>query len=125
MSAIVHAIKPFATIAVDNRARELKATGEVIDKGLTKSTAADGLPNLKDAKSRKFIRDNPLRYGREDIVDPCGAKHSIYNSVRRLQPAPTSLTGSLWSKVYAMTGSRIGDVLKEALNRIQRVIANQ
>lgn len=125
MSARVRAIKPFATIAVDNRARALKATHETINKALAQSTAPDGLPSFKDAKSGKFIRDNPLGYGREDIVKPRGAKHSIYSSVRRLQPALTSLTRSLWSKVCAMTGWRIGDVLNEALNRMRRVIGNQ
>ena len=125
MSARVRAIKAFATSAVGNQAPELKATGEVIDKALSQSTAPDGLPSFKDAKSGKFIRDNPLGYEREDIVKPRGAKHSIYSSVRRLQPALTSLTRSLWSKVYAMTGWRIGDVLNEALNRMQRVIGNQ
>ncbi len=72
-SVRVRAIKPFATIAVDNRARELKAAGgdviglgadkpdfdtpehlktaarDAMDKGLTEYTAPDEMPSLKDA----------------------------------------------------------------------------
>ena len=97
------AVKPSPTIAVSNRARELRAAGhdviglgagepdfdtpdhikeaaiEAIRAGATKYTAADGTPELKAAIAAKFKRDNGFDYSVAEIIASSGAKHSIFN----------------------------------------------
>ena len=75
-------IKPSATIAISSKAMEMRAAGinvismsagepdfdtpefikqaakDAMDKGMTKYTQVDGLPELKDAIINKFIDDN-------------------------------------------------------------------
>ncbi|MDH5723787.1 MAG: aspartate transaminase [Alphaproteobacteria bacterium] len=98
-------IKPSPTIAVTNKARELKAAGrdviglgagepdfdtpdfikeaacEAIHAGKTKYTAVDGTPELKDAIIAKFKRDNNLDYTREQISVGTGGKQNLYNAL--------------------------------------------
>jgi len=102
-SARVQAIKPSPTLAVSARATELAASGkdiidlsvgepdfdtpehikkaaiEALSQGMTKYTAVDGTPSLKQAIIRKFIRDNQLEYAPAEIIVSCGAKHSLFN----------------------------------------------
>ncbi|MBL4603979.1 MAG: pyridoxal phosphate-dependent aminotransferase [Emcibacteraceae bacterium] len=97
-------IKPSPTIAVTNKAAELRAAGKdviglgagepdfdtidyvkeaaikAINDGQTKYTAVDGTPELKDAICAKFKRENGLDYARENISVNCGGKHTIYNA---------------------------------------------
>ncbi|MDH3380709.1 MAG: pyridoxal phosphate-dependent aminotransferase, partial [Gammaproteobacteria bacterium] len=97
------AVKPSPTIAVSNRARELRAAGhdviglgagepdfdtpdhikeaaiEAIRAGATKYTAADGTPELKAAIAAKLKRDNDFEYSAAEIIASSGAKHSIFN----------------------------------------------
>ncbi|MEM1287736.1 MAG: pyridoxal phosphate-dependent aminotransferase [Pseudomonadota bacterium] len=97
-------IKPSATIAVTNKARELKAAGrdviglgagepdfdtpenikdaaiQAIRKGKTKYTAVDGIPELKDAIADKFARDNALVYDAKQITVGTGGKQVLYNA---------------------------------------------
>ena len=96
-------IKPSPTIAVSQKARELKAAGKdviglgagepdfdtpnnikeaainAIKKGDTKYTAVDGTPALKEAIIKKFIRENNLNYKIDQITVGAGGKHVIYN----------------------------------------------
>ena len=98
-------IKPSPTIAVTNKARELKAAGrdviglgagepdfdtpdfikdaaiEAIKAGDTKYTAVDGTPALKDAIIEKFKRDNDLSYDRDQITVGTGGKQVLYNAL--------------------------------------------
>mgnify|MGYP003672980885 CR=1 FL=1 len=98
-------IKPSPTIAVTNKARELKAAGRdviglgagepdfdtpdfvkdaakaAIDAGDTKYTAVDGTPALKDAIIAKFKRDNDLDYTRDQITVGTGGKQVLYNAL--------------------------------------------
>lgn len=98
-------IKPSPTIAVSNKARELKAAGrdviglgagepdfdtpdfikdgayEAIKNGQTKYTAVDGTPELKDAIITKFKRDNDLEYTRDQITVGTGGKQVLYNAL--------------------------------------------
>lgn len=98
-------IKPSPTIAVSNRAAELKAAGKdviglgagepdfdtpdfikeaayaAIKGGKTKYTAVDGTPELKDAIIGKFKRDNNLEYKRDQITVGTGGKQVIYNAI--------------------------------------------
>ncbi len=103
LAARVQAVKPSATLAVDARAKALKAAGqdviglgagepdfdtpdhikdaaiEAIRQGFTKYTAVDGMPSLKAAVSAKFKRENGLDYSLEQILVSCGGKQSFFN----------------------------------------------
>ena len=98
-------IKPSATIAVTNKARELKAAGRdviglgagepdfdtpenikeaaiaAIREGKTKYTAVDGIPELKAAISAKFKRENNLTYAPNQITVGTGGKQVLYNAL--------------------------------------------
>lgn len=97
-------IKPSPTIAVTNKARELKAAGKdviglgagepdfdtpdnikeaainAIKAGDTKYTAVDGTPALKKAICEKFKNENGISYAPENITVGTGAKQVIYNA---------------------------------------------
>ncbi len=103
ISDILKRIKPSPTIAVTQKARELKAAGKdviglgagepdfdtpdnvkdaaikAIKEGDTKYTAVDGTPALKKAISEKFKRENNLSYSTDQITVGVGGKHVIYN----------------------------------------------
>ncbi len=98
-------IKPSPTIAVTQKARELKAAGrDVIGlgagepdfdtpdnikeaaiaanrRGETKYPAVDGTPELKAAIAAKFSRENGLDYKPEQITVGTGGKQVIYNAL--------------------------------------------
>ncbi|MDA1090030.1 MAG: pyridoxal phosphate-dependent aminotransferase [Proteobacteria bacterium] len=97
-------IKPSPTIAVTQKARDLKAAGKnviglgagepdfdtpahiieaakkAMDDGLTRYTAVNGIPELLEAISAKFKRDNSLDYATNEIAVSCGGKQIIFNS---------------------------------------------
>jgi aspartate aminotransferase len=98
-------IKPSPTIAVTNKAAELKAQGldiiglgagepdfdtpdtikaaaiDGIKKGATKYTAVDGTAELKKAICAKFKRENGLTYEPKQITVGTGAKQVLYNAM--------------------------------------------
>jgi aspartate aminotransferase len=98
-------IKPSATIAVTDKARELKQAGrdviglgagepdfdtpdnikeaaiKAIRDGKTKYTAVDGIPELKLAVVEKFKRENSLTYRPEEISVGTGGKQVLYNAL--------------------------------------------
>ncbi len=55
-----------------------------IKAGKTKYTPVAGLPELRDAISAKFLRENKLHYNRDQIVVSTGAKNSIMNVLMAL-----------------------------------------
>jgi aspartate aminotransferase len=99
----VNKIQPSPTLAIDAKAKALKAQGvdiigfgagepdfdtpanireaakAAIDSGFTRYTPVGGTDELKDAIIAKLKRDNDLEYGRNQISVACGAKHSLYN----------------------------------------------
>ncbi|WP_431688419.1 pyridoxal phosphate-dependent aminotransferase [Hahella sp. NBU794] len=103
LSRRVQAIKPSPTLAVTNRAAELKAAGKdiiglgagepdfdtpqhikdaaiaAINAGQTKYTSVDGTPALKNAIISKFQRDNNLNYEANQILVSSGGKQSFFN----------------------------------------------
>ena len=103
LSDRVQNIKPSPTLAVTNRAAELRAAGkdiiglgagepdfdtpkhikdaaiDALNKGFTKYTAVDGTPSLKKAIIDKFQRDNGLTYQADQILVSCGGKQSFFN----------------------------------------------
>lgn len=96
-------IKPSPTLAIDAKAKAMKANGidivnfgvgepdfdtpenikeaaiKALKDGFTKYTPVGGIDPLKDAIIEKFRKDNNLNYTREEIIVSCGAKHSLYN----------------------------------------------
>jgi aspartate aminotransferase len=52
-----------------------------MNKGQTKYTAVDGIPELKKAVAAKFKRENRLDYAPNQISVGVGAKHVIYNAL--------------------------------------------
>ena len=96
-------IKPSPTIAVTQKAKELKAAGkdviglgagepdfdtpdnikkaaiDAIKAGDTKYTAVDGTKDLKEAIVKKFKRENNLNYTTDHVTVGAGGKHVIYN----------------------------------------------
>ena len=111
LSTRVQSIKPSPTLAVTNRAAELRAAGQdiiglgagepdfdtpqhikdaataAIKNGFTKYTAVDGTPQLKNAIINKFKNDNGLDYQANQILVSCGGKQSFFNlSLALLNP---------------------------------------
>ena len=106
LAARVQAVKPSATLAVDARAKALKAAGkdviglgagepdfdtpdhikaaaiEAIHQGFTKYTAVDGTPSLKAAVVAKFKRENGLDY------TPGADPGLLRRQAELLQPGP-------------------------------------
>jgi len=52
---------------------------EAIEKGFTKYTAVDGIPELKEAIVEKLKRDNGLNYSTDQVIASNGAKQSLFN----------------------------------------------
>tara|TARA_B100001113_G_C21079824_1_gene609368 strand:- start:373 stop:1572 length:1200 start_codon:yes stop_codon:yes gene_type:complete len=96
-------IKPSPTIAVSQKAKEMKAAGKdviglgagepdfdtpdnikeaaikAIKDGDTKYTTVDGTKTLKEAIVQKFKRENNLNYSVDQVTVGVGGKHVIYN----------------------------------------------
>ena len=108
MGLIAHAlerIKPSPTMAITSKAREMKAAGfdviglgagepdfdtpdnvkqaaiAAIQRGETKYTAVDGIPQLKRAIASKFERENDLTYKPAEISVGSGGKQVLYNAL--------------------------------------------
>lgn len=108
LSGRVLGIKPSPTLAMDAKAKAMKAEGadvinfgvgepdfdtpenikeaavKAIRDGFTKYTPVGGILPLKDAIIEKLEKDNGLKYGRDEIIVSCGAKHSLYNIAQAL-----------------------------------------
>jgi aspartate aminotransferase len=104
-SAALARVKPSATLAADQKARELKAQGrdiiglaagepdfdtpdnikaaaiKAIHEGKTKYTNVDGIPELKEAICAKFQRENGLSYKPSQINVSPGGKPVIFNAM--------------------------------------------
>ncbi len=102
LSRLCSAISPSPTLAIDARAKEMKANGrdiisfcagepdfvtpqyirtaahEALDMGLTKYTPTPGTMELRQAICDKLLCDNALSYTPQQIVVSNGAKFSIY-----------------------------------------------
>ncbi len=98
-------IKPSPTIAVTQKARDLKAQGrdviglgagepdfdtpghiieaayKAMKDGKTRYTPVPGVPELREAICEKFKRDNDLTYTPDQITVGCGGKQVIYNAM--------------------------------------------
>lgn len=105
LSASLKRIKPSPTLAVTQKARELKAAGrnvislgagepdfdtpdnvkqaavEAIQRGETKYTAVPGIAELRQAIVKKFRRENGIDYTPDEICVGAGGKGIIYNAL--------------------------------------------
>jgi aspartate aminotransferase len=96
-------IKPSPTLAVNAKAKALRASGadvlnfsvgepdfdtpehvcaagkKAIDDGHTRYTAVPGIPELREAVADRFRSDHGWEYSPEQIQVSCGGKHGLYN----------------------------------------------
>ncbi|MDH4318094.1 MAG: pyridoxal phosphate-dependent aminotransferase [Desulfobulbaceae bacterium] len=96
-------IKPSPTLAVNAKAKALKAAGadilnfsvgepdfdtpehicaagkKAIDDGHTRYTAVPGIPELREAIVQRFKQDHNWDYSPDQIQVCCGGKHGLYN----------------------------------------------
>lgn len=99
------ALSPSLTLAIDSKAKQMKAEGQdvvgfgagepdfdtpqhikdaaikALNEGFTKYTPASGTPELRQAIADKFKRDNGLNYKASQVIVSCGGKHSCYNVI--------------------------------------------
>lgn len=105
LSATLSRVKPSPTMAISALALELKAAGKdviglsagepdfdtpeniraagirAIEEGKTRYTAADGIPELKQAVCDKLKRDNGLDYTPAQVSIGTGGKQTLYNAL--------------------------------------------
>jgi len=105
VSDTLQRVRPSPTIAVSNKAMELKAAGKdviglgagepdfdtpdnikqagikAINDGKTKYTAVDGIPELKQAIANKLKRENGLEYKPSQVSVSSGGKQVLYNAL--------------------------------------------
>ena len=105
ISDSLNRIQPSATIAISNKAMQLKADGKnviglaagepdfdtpqnikdaaikAIQAGKTKYTAVDGIPELKQAIVDKFKRENNLDYKPSQVSVGTGGKQVLFNAL--------------------------------------------
>lgn len=105
LSETLSRVKPSATIAISDKARELRESGvdviglsagepdfdtpdnikqaavEAINRGETKYTAVNGITELKEAICDKFKRDNDLSYTQDQCFVAPGGKPVIYDAL--------------------------------------------
>jgi aspartate aminotransferase len=108
LASRVSKVKPSLTLAIDAKAKSLKASGvdvcsfaagepdfdtpehiktaakDALDQGRTKYTAAAGVPELRQAIADKLWKDNQLAYTADQIIATNGGKHSLYNLMMAL-----------------------------------------
>src|SRR5690349_21893649 len=99
------ALAPSLTLAIDSKAKQMKAEGQggvgfgagepdfdtpqhikdacikALSEGFTKYNPSSGIPELRQAIADKFKRDNGLTYKPSQIIVSCGGKHSCYNVI--------------------------------------------
>ncbi len=108
LSSRVETLTPSLTLAIDSKAKAMKAEGidvcgfgagepdfdtpehikaaaqAALETGFTKYTPSSGMPELRQAISEKFSADNKLEYKSSQIIVSNGAKQSCYNAIMAL-----------------------------------------
>jgi aspartate aminotransferase len=131
------AVAPSATLAVTNRAKELKAQGidvvgfgagepdfdtpdyikdaaiKALKEGKTKYTPAAGIPELRAAIAKKLQNENGLTYAPEQIVVNIGGKHSVYEAMQAvLDPGDEVLLPAPYWVSYPEAAGLAGATMK-------------
>ena len=102
----ISAVAPSATLAVTNRAKEMKAQGvdvvsfgagepdfdtpkfikeaakAALDAGFTKYGPDAGIPELRKVIAEKLTRENGLRVSDAQVTITAGGKHALYNAAQ-------------------------------------------
>jgi aspartate aminotransferase len=137
VSQRAQSVPPSATLAVTNRAKELKAQGKdvvgfgagepdfdtpdyikeaaikALKEGKTKYTPASGIPELKAAIAKKLETENGLKYAPEQIVVNIGGKHSVYEAMQAvLDPGDELLLPAPFWVTYPEAAKLAGAVVK-------------
>ena len=105
ISKAAASLSPSLTLAIDAKAKAMKAAGEdvvgfgagepdfdtpqfikdaaakALAAGFTKYTPSSGIPELRQAIADKFKRENGLTYKPSQIIVSNGGKHSCYNII--------------------------------------------
>ncbi len=131
------AVAPSATLAVTNRANELKKQGvdivgfgagepdfdtpeyikeaaiKALKGGKTKYTPAAGIIELRTAIAQKLEKDNGLKYAPEQIVVNIGGKHSVYEAMQAvLDPGDEVLLPAPFWVTYPEAAGLAGATVK-------------
>ncbi len=101
-------IKPSPTLAVNAKAKAMKAEGadilnfsvgepdfdtpdhvcaagkQAIDEGFTRYTAVPGIPELREAIVERYAADRGWKYDPDQVQVSCGGKHGLYNMAQAL-----------------------------------------
>src|SRR5689334_13435907 len=99
------ALAPSLTLAIDSKAKQMKAEGQdvvgfgagepdfdtpqhikdaaakALAAGFTKYTPSSGIPELREAIAAKFKKDNGLNYKRSQVIVSNGGRHFCYNLI--------------------------------------------
>ncbi len=99
------ALSPSLTLAIDAKAKQMKADGQdvvgfgagepdfdtpqhikdaaakALAAGFTKYTPSSGIPELRQAIVDKFKRENGLSFKPSQVIVSCGGKHSCFNTI--------------------------------------------
>ncbi|NUN94260.1 MAG: pyridoxal phosphate-dependent aminotransferase [Verrucomicrobiae bacterium] len=102
---IANRITPSLTLAIDSKAKALKAEGkdicgfgagepdfdtpdhiklaaaQALAEGFTKYTPSSGIPELRQAIAEKLKNENGVDYKPGQVIVSCGGKHSCYNAI--------------------------------------------
>jgi aspartate aminotransferase len=130
-------VAPSATLAVTNRAKELKAQGidvvgfgagepdfdtpdyikeaaiKALKEGKTKYTPASGIPELRATIAKKLEKENGLKYTPEQIVVNIGGKHSVYEAMQAvLDPGDELLLPAPYWVTYPEAAGLAGATVK-------------
>ncbi len=105
ISKAAASLSPSLTLAIDAKAKAMKAAGEdvvgfgagepdfdtpqhikdaaakALAAGFTKYTPSSGIPELREAIAEKFKRENGLNYKPSQVIVSCGGKHSCFNVI--------------------------------------------
>lgn len=137
VSQRAQSVPPSATLAVTNRAKELKAQGrdvvgfgagepdfdtpdyikeaaiKAMKEGKTKYTPASGIPELKAAIAKKLETENGLKYAPEQVVVNIGGKHSVYEAMQAvLDPGDVLLLPAPFWVTYPEAAKLAGATVK-------------
>jgi len=105
LSDRIASITPSLTLAIDSKAKSLRAEGidvcnfaggepdfdtpdhiklaaiRAVENNFTRYTAVAGIPELREAIARKFVTENQIDYRPEEIIVSNGAKQSCFNAI--------------------------------------------
>ncbi|MFC4455719.1 pyridoxal phosphate-dependent aminotransferase [Deinococcus sonorensis] len=134
LSARARSLKPSSTVAVTSRALELRHAGvdvislgvgepdfdtpphikaagiAAIEAGRTKYTGVNGIPELREAISQKFERENGLHHAPDAVTVTSGGKQALFNAFfALLNPGDEVLVPSpywvSYPEMIALTGA--------------------